>query len=184
MRVFSTLIDYHEAWAKREKILDDSQEKFNQFKFDESTWESLRAHESFRPNESESLNSQQLSSLFRPGFMQEINPQHPPPLSTPPWDKVRISGAMKGIWDKNIPDRGSRGLRTFSILSVSWVQVMLEICTEPAVLLLLFIWMLRLKLCFGAVMPRQGECFFYFNLWICNEKLDHPLSKSRAIRMH
>ena len=26
----STLIDYHQAWAEREKALDDSQEKFEQ----------------------------------------------------------------------------------------------------------------------------------------------------------
>ena len=38
------------------------------FKVDESARESIRMHESFRPNESESLNFHQLSYLFGPGL--------------------------------------------------------------------------------------------------------------------
>ena len=51
----------------------NSRRLLSRFKFDESAWESMRAHESVRPNESESLNSQQLSSSFGPGFFLVLN---------------------------------------------------------------------------------------------------------------
>ena len=68
MRVFfnsSTIIKRGPNERKLSTILKNN---LSRFKFEESARESLRAHESFRPNESESLNSQQLSSSFGPGF--------------------------------------------------------------------------------------------------------------------
>ena len=77
----STLIDYRQTWAKREKTLDTVsttlKKNLSRFKFDESARESMRVHESFRPNESKILNSQQLSSSFGPGFAD-----YPPITST------------------------------------------------------------------------------------------------------
>ena len=61
----STLIDYHETLAKWEKTPNDSQEKFEQVQI---RWESLRAHESFRSNESESFELSATLILVWPGL--------------------------------------------------------------------------------------------------------------------
>ena len=59
----------------RARVVDESQEKFEQVKIrlermrvDDSRWDGVYA--SFRPNKSESLNSQQLSSSFGQGFTE------------------------------------------------------------------------------------------------------------------
>ena len=55
----STLIDHHQVWAKREKSLDDSREKFDQVQIQR---ESPSAHESIMPGGSKSIgNSGSLS---------------------------------------------------------------------------------------------------------------------------
>ena len=68
----STLVDYHQAWAKRKKTVNDTQEKFEQVQI---RWERMRVDESWgrtrvsgQTRVHESLNSQQPSSSFGPGL--------------------------------------------------------------------------------------------------------------------
>ena len=64
----STLIDYHQCKPNKEKLSSTVMKNLSTLKVCESAWESMTVHESFRPNESESLNSHQLSSSFGPRF--------------------------------------------------------------------------------------------------------------------
>ena len=45
---------------RKRKLSSTLTKNLNTFKVDESAWESTRVHESFKPNESESLNSHRL----------------------------------------------------------------------------------------------------------------------------
>ena len=68
---YSTLIGYHHLGSNERKLSTTLKKHLSRFKFHESAREAMRVAESacgFRPNESESLNSQQLSSSFGLGF--------------------------------------------------------------------------------------------------------------------
>ena len=82
----STLIDYYQlepnenesrresvkSDKKKEKLSSTLMKNLSSFKVDESARKSMRAHEIFRPNESESLNSYQLSPSFGQGFRARV----------------------------------------------------------------------------------------------------------------
>ena len=53
----------------RKKLSTTLMKNLSMFKWDESTRETERVYQSFRPNVSEKLNSHQLSVSFGPGFM-------------------------------------------------------------------------------------------------------------------
>ena len=66
-----TLIDYHPLGPIKRKLSWTVMKNLSMIKVDESALEPVKVHESFRPNESESLNSDQLSSLAQAlGFLK------------------------------------------------------------------------------------------------------------------
>ncbi len=71
MRVLVNSYRLPSTWAKLErdsiKLSLTLMKNLSTFKVNESALESIREHESFRPNKSESLNSRQLSSSLGPG---------------------------------------------------------------------------------------------------------------------
>lgn len=69
----STLIDYHQLRPNKRKLSLTLVKNLSMFKVHESTCESMRLHESFRPNKNNSLNSHQLASWFSLGITVRIN---------------------------------------------------------------------------------------------------------------